>query len=94
MSEDWNNCVMVILLFILTFIYYSYLKNLLELKRDWSNFKCNPLYMFFSSFWKPKNVSHNDNVERCIKKVFDANYNQAEADVITAQRLYGGTPVP
>ena len=94
MSEDWNNCVMVILLFIVVFIYYSYLKTLLELKREWRNFKCNPIYMLFSSLGKPKSPANSDNVERCIKSVFDTNYNQAEADIITAQRLYGGTPVP
>jgi hypothetical protein len=94
MSEDWNNCIMVILLFIVVFIYYSYLKTLLELKRDWRNFKCNPIYMLFSSLGKPKKQSNTDNVERCIKSVFDEKYNQADANIITAQRLYSGTGVP
>ena len=89
MSEDWNNCIMVILLFIVVFIYYSYLKTLLELKRDWTNFKCNPIYMLFSSLGKPKRPENNDNVERCIKSVFDTQYNQTEANLTLAKKIYG-----
>lgn len=82
MSDDWNNCVMVIILFIILFIYYSYLKTILELKRDWVNFKCNPLYMLFSSFKKPKSKENSNNFQRCVKQVFNDTYT--ETDVQTS----------
>ena len=78
MSDDWNNCVMVFILFIILFIYYNYLKTILELKRDWRNFKCNPLYMLFSSFKKPKSKENSDNFQRCVKKVFNDTYTETD----------------
>jgi len=90
MSDDWNNCVMVIILFILTFMYYTYLKTILELKRDWRNFKCNPIYMLFSSLTKPKDSKHGNNVERCVRSVFDSTYNQTDVNILQAEKLYSG----
>lgn len=87
MSDDWNNCVMVIILFILTFIYYSYLKTLLELKRDWRNFKCNPIYMFMSSLGKPKDNKHSANFKRCVSEVFAQQYSQSDVNAIVAQNV-------
>ena len=90
MSDDWNNCVMVIILFIITFLYYGYLKTVLELKRDWRNFKCNPLYMLFSSFNNSTNSKHSNNFERCVKGVIDSKYNETDINILQAEKLYSG----
>lgn len=87
MSDDWNNCVMVIILFIIVFIYYSYLKTLLEIKREWRNFKCNPIYMLMSSLIKPKKEEHNSNFQRCVSEVFAKEYSQTDVNTIVAQQL-------
>jgi len=87
MSDDWNNFVMVIILFILVFVYYGYLSTLLELKRDWRNFKCNPLYMFFSTLGKPKSQQNSDNFKRCVNDIFAEKYNQTDVNLIAAQQL-------
>jgi hypothetical protein len=87
MSDDWNNCVMVIILFIIVFIYYSYLKTLLELKREWRNFKCNPIYMLMSSLIKPKKEENSSNFQRCVSEVFAKEYSQTDVNTIVAQQL-------
>ncbi len=91
MSDDWNNCALVIVLFIITFFYYNYLKSILELKRDWRNFKCNPIYMFFSSLNNPKNNKHGNNFERCVKSVIDSKYTATDLNILQAEKLYSGT---
>jgi hypothetical protein len=94
MSDDWNNCIMVIILFIILFIYYGYLKTLLELKRDWRNFKCNPLYMLFSSLGKPKNKKHSENFKRCVNEVFDSKYSVTDVNSAMVDKLYGNVAAP
>jgi hypothetical protein len=94
MSDDWNNCVMVIILFIILFVYYSYLKTLLELKRDWRNFKCNPLYMLLSSLGQPKDQKHSNNFKSCVSDVFAKTYNLSDVNAITAQEVLSSQNVP
>ena len=85
MSDDWNNCVMVILLFILLFVYYTYLKTIIRLKRDWANYKCNPIYMLVSSLKNPTDNKHSDNFQTCVKKVFEDTYSPSDVEINLAQ---------
>lgn len=46
--NNYLNLIYVTLCFLAQIAIIMYLKSVLEIKKDWSNYKCNPLYWFFS----------------------------------------------
>ena len=46
--NNYLNLIYVTLCFLAQIAIIMYFKSVLEIKKDWSNYKCNPLYWFFS----------------------------------------------
>ena len=63
---DWNNFVSVSVTLTVVILYYNYLQNIAIIHRDWSNFKCNPLYMVSDSLSSSadKSIKH---FQDCVK---------------------------
>ena len=65
MSDDWNSFICVSILFTIMIIYCNYINNLSIVKHDWSNYKCNPLYMLINSVVSNSEDSI-DNFKKCV----------------------------
>lgn len=50
MSSDKTDRNIVLVVFTMFFIYLAYIRQKISIFDDWSNLKCNPLYLFISSF--------------------------------------------
>jgi hypothetical protein len=69
MSDDWSNFLFVMMLYIILMIYYNYLNTMMEFKNDWSNFKCNPIYMLGSSLFDPTSDTNGKLLKNCVNDI-------------------------
>jgi hypothetical protein len=49
--------------------YLQYIQQLAIIKSDWTDFKCNPLYLFIDSAMTPDAVGTTKRFEQCVQKV-------------------------
>ncbi len=68
MSSDINDRNMVIFMFVLFYIYLATIRAKLDIMKDWKNIRCNPMYLFLSSFIvsNQKSVS---NFNKCVDQM-------------------------
>ncbi len=63
MSSDTTDRNIVIFMFLFFYIYLAYIRRQIDIMKDWSQYRCNPLYLFVSSFIvsNDKSISNFDN---------------------------------
>jgi hypothetical protein len=68
MSKDEAHLFIFMILYILYIIYLIYMQNMSVVKGDWTNYKCNPLFLFIDSINSTPEES-TQNFKNCIKSV-------------------------
>ena len=68
MNDDWASFIFVSLLLGCMLYLCIYLQNLAQVKKDWVNLKCNPLYMLINSL-TDDNESSIGNFKNCVNNV-------------------------
>jgi hypothetical protein len=68
MNDDWSMFISVTILMFLMICLCLYLQNAAIVEKEWSNLKCNPLYMFVKSITDDNETSIN-NFKSCVVNV-------------------------
>lgn len=68
MSSDKTDRNIVLIVFTMFFIYLAYIRQKISIFDEWTNLKCNPLYLFISSFILTPNES-TKNFSKCINNI-------------------------
>ncbi len=68
MSGDNSNRNMVIFVFVLFYIYLIFIRETINLAKDWNDLKCNPLYLFTTSLFLDNRESIN-NFGNCVNNI-------------------------
>ena len=69
MTNDDVCHVLFIILYVMYIFYLQYIQQLAILKSDWTDFKCNPLFLFIDSTMSPDAIGTTKKFEQCVKKV-------------------------
>lgn len=67
MNDDNINLWIVMITFTIFILYLNYMQNMAIVKRDWTNLKCNPLFMLSKSLSSTASQSSKD-FQSCVKK--------------------------
>jgi hypothetical protein len=71
MEDDSLSGGLFIILYIMFILYLKYIENLTEVRSDFANFKCNPLYLLADSIFENDIQLSTSKFEGCVKKIVD-----------------------
>ncbi len=68
MSSDTSDRNIVIFMFLFFYIYLAYIRTQIDIMKDWKEIRCNPLYLFISSYVVSNDKSIS-NFEKCVNQM-------------------------